>query len=371
MKKVGASPHAWTAFGLACVALAFAGCASTGPAVPSGPDSTLLVIPAESKVRLLQENMRRAPNPVFVTGAVGLRDLSYAVAVQGTGVQISVNPEEGNSYVTGLKPGRYRLGALVQFCTPTLGAASQYVKERSLDFEFELRPRQVTVLPYKFVFVLVNEDAESGMGTIALKVRNLTRQERERIETDVEGKGPPNALEPRPPRVAIKAWDRIDLAGAPETARIYPVESAGITRPVVSVSPEYPPPPVRVAVLALRPQGVAAGDASTLTDLLGSALARAPWFSVLEHARVERAVKESQPGSDAADQGLQVQAAKGLGADYVVVGTVSRLGARYVMDAKLIDAVSGETKRSSSAAQNNIEELVASVGRMAAELSSP
>lgn len=95
--------------------------------------------------------------------------------------------------------------------------------DRSLDISFTLKPREITVLPYKFVFVLVNEDPRTGNGTIALKVRNLVKQERERVIKDIEGQGPPTALAPPPPRVLVKSWEAITIEDAPDRTRVYPL----------------------------------------------------------------------------------------------------------------------------------------------------
>ena len=230
---------------------------------------------------------------------------------------------------------------------------------------------------------MVNEDR--GVATLALKLRNLTVDEHTAIVGDLQKRG------------FLDHWQGIAFQPAPVREKIYPLTSAGAVV-VRSVSPEYPPagagmavaasttapaprpapaaapPPAaapaapgpgsrarfKVAVLDFRPQSILPNDARVLVDLLGSALApRQARFLVLERSQIEKVMTEVQfARSDNVDQTQQLQIGRLLAADFVIVGSLARIGSRYIIDAKIIDVATGETRRSSSAVRNSLDELV-------------
>jgi TolB-like protein len=390
---------------LAAVVLAVSSC-MTGPVVPTDPDSSLLVIPAAARARNFDANLRSVR---IDPDNVPLAQIYYSVAIQGSLMPVRVDPASGDAVIS-LKAGAYNLGPIYQEVdanTEVIASArggSNVDKHTRIELSPPLRltvtlkQRQITVLPYKFVYVLVNENAETGLGTLALKVRNLTPQERESLPAELKS------------NTTIAGWDAVNIDVGPEWSQVYPLAVSRVPVVVRTVSAEYTPaggapaaaaaapatpaaPPAaqpaprpaaaapavaapapsaaraKVAVLDFKNNGLLQGDAAVLVDLLSSALARTPRFQILERSNIERVMREAQfAKSDAADQSSQLQIGKMLAADYVVVGSVARVGSRYIMDARIVAVITGETERSSSVVRNSLDELIDGIKSVAAEL---
>jgi PEGA domain/Peptidoglycan-synthase activator LpoB len=128
-----------------------------------------------------------------------------------------------------------------------------------------------------------------------------------------------------------------------------------------------------VAVSDLNPRGIAANDASIITDRLRAELLQTGKVRVLERAEMDKILKEQAfQNSGACDQSqCAVEMGKLLAVDRMMVGSVGRIGTLYTLSARILDVRTGEVLF--TATQDNegrLEDLlVQTVPAIAAKLS--
>jgi len=128
-----------------------------------------------------------------------------------------------------------------------------------------------------------------------------------------------------------------------------------------------------VAVSDLNPRGIAANDASIITDRLRTELLQTGKVRVLERAEMDKILKEQAfQRSGACDQSeCAVEMGKLLSVDRMMVGSVGRIGTLYTLSARILDVRTGEVLF--TATQDNegrLEDLlVQTVPAIAARLS--
>ena len=189
------------------------------------PNVALLLVPAESKINHIEANFAapRAGNYTYLT------TLTYSLVVDGGQRSIELDPRRGNTDVRWIQPGHHLLTTLLQHYVPSWPSGAPPVThslQESLNVAFDLRAGWITVLPYKFVYVLVNEDA--GIGTIALKMRPLTQEEADAIVADLDSTG------------VLRSWAGITFGDGPPRESVYPLFT-GVPVVLRTVSDEYPP----------------------------------------------------------------------------------------------------------------------------------
>jgi TolB-like protein len=409
------SRRGWAAGALLLAAslAAITSCATSGQ-VPArtDPNSALLIIAAENKMQNSRAQMQAAVDAYRrpITSFLFLGELEERVA------ELSIDPAVGPSLII-LPAGNYtlqRISLSYEYQDPTGGmrggstsGRNSVVEARDLEIPFTLAAGEATVFPYKFVYVTVNED-RNGIGTIALKMRPLTEKEQADLATVLEAKG-------------LKAfWSNLRFEGGARGERLFPLPETQTGEVVIArkVSPEYPPvegnpvvspaaaapvpsPPAatpgvpapaapraaatapaaptparpaakaRLAVLDFRNTVLPEDEARVLVDLLTSTLSATPKFTILERSQIEKIVKEHEFSQSAmADTSKQVEVGRLLSASYVVVGSIGRVGTRYVMDARVIDVQTGETRAAASVIRGNTDELVLGVKQLGADLSA-
>lgn len=94
--------------------------------------------------------------------------------------------------------------------------------------------------------------------------------------------------------------------------------------------------------------GVEAGDAQAIADRLETELIRQGVFSVLERRRVGSILQEQgfQQSGVCDEASCRIQVGQLLGVDRMVVGSLSKVGVLYSLNAKLLDVGTGEILRS-------------------------
>lgn len=128
-----------------------------------------------------------------------------------------------------------------------------------------------------------------------------------------------------------------------------------------------------VAVSDLNPRGIAANDASIITDRLRAELLQTGKVRVLERAEMDKILKEQAfQNSGACDQSeCAVEMGKLLSVDRMMVGSVGRIGTLYTLSTRILDVRTGEVLF--TATQDNdgrLEDLlVKTVPAIAARLS--
>ncbi len=127
-------------------------------------------------------------------------------------------------------------------------------------------------------------------------------------------------------------------------------------------SPARGPLPI-VAVLDFRIENIAPSDGKLIQDLLASALIQTRLYRVLDRSQQENILREIERSLSACtDEKCQIEIGRMLSADRILVGSLGKVGARYVISAKLLDVRSGEALASSSQVYKSLEELVEGCG---------
>ncbi len=104
--------------------------------------------------------------------------------------------------------------------------------------------------------------------------------------------------------------------------------------------------PTKVAVLELKATGIDEAIAKNLTELFTSEAGQVPGFKVIGHTEVQDMVgfeiqKQTMGCSDAS---CFAEIGGALGVDFVVSGTIGKVGETFVVNLRLIDIKKSETK---------------------------
>ena len=135
--------------------------------------------------------------------------------------------------------------------------------------------------------------------------------------------------------------------------------------PVITGAQERP----RTAVIPLNPIGVSSSEAQGLTALLETGLVNTEVFEVVEQSQISEILEAQEHSiSDCTDEGCAVEFGKLLAAEQIILGTVSRLGSTYVINAKVIDVRTGRNLKAAKVDASSLEELTREVDLLAYKL---
>jgi len=116
-----------------------------------------------------------------------------------------------------------------------------------------------------------------------------------------------------------------------------------------------------LAVLDLDPEGLSASEAKILTQRLTSKMIELSDYTIVERANLDKILEEMklQKSGLWSDSKCAVEIGQMAGADLTVVGTASKFGETYTIDARIIDVESGSALASASFTHTGkIDELV-------------
>ena len=98
-----------------------------------------------------------------------------------------------------------------------------------------------------------------------------------------------------------------------------------------------------IAIIDFSGINVSEGDAKALTQRLTSEMIKLEVYQVLERSEMKRLLEEQKfQYSGCVDMKCAVELGKMLGAKYMVVGSISKVGKTYSIDSRLIDVESSE-----------------------------
>ena len=102
--------------------------------------------------------------------------------------------------------------------------------------------------------------------------------------------------------------------------------------------------PPRLAVIPINPVSVAKPEAVTFSGLLETALIKTLAFTVLERKQVGVILGEQERSlADCTDEKCAIEVGRLLASEQIVLGTISAVGGRYVINAKIIDVTTGRS----------------------------
>ena len=99
-----------------------------------------------------------------------------------------------------------------------------------------------------------------------------------------------------------------------------------------------------IAVIALEQKGLTKQDAEILTDRLTTKLISIGKYEVVERTNMDKILKEQKfQQSGCTDSECAVEIGQLLNTDFIVIGSVSKFGSTYAVDARLIDVAQGKS----------------------------
>jgi TolB-like protein/TM2 domain-containing membrane protein YozV len=127
----------------------------------------------------------------------------------------------------------------------------------------------------------------------------------------------------------------------------------------------------RVAIMDFRAIGAPALFGEAIAENLRNALVQQQKFVVVERAQIQQALKELSFGSSGFVDGKQaVEIGRLVGAGVIVVGSVTKIGSTYTVNARFIDVKTGVAKDARSMKTANEDNLADVVDELAVALSS-
>src|SRR5208283_1785118 len=100
---------------------------------------------------------------------------------------------------------------------------------------------------------------------------------------------------------------------------------------------------MRIAVLNLEPKDVAANTADMVSDILRTELLNTGLFRVLERGEMNAILKEQAfQQSGCTETACAVKIGQLLSANKMLVGTVGKLGEKYIISGRIVDVEKGE-----------------------------
>ena len=131
-----------------------------------------------------------------------------------------------------------------------------------------------------------------------------------------------------------------------------------------------------IAVLELEQKGLTKQEAEILTDRLTTELISLDRYRVVERTNMDKILKEQKfQKSGCTDSECAVEIGQLLNTDYIVIGSVSKFGSTWTLDARLIDVGQGNSLISAKfSKEGKIDVLVTtgmlSIAQQLSELSS-
>jgi TolB-like protein len=126
---------------------------------------------------------------------------------------------------------------------------------------------------------------------------------------------------------------------------------------------------VRVAILDFRAIGAPAQFGEAVAENLRNALVEGKQFTVVERSQIDKAIKEQAFGqSGLVDAKQAVTLGKLVGAKIIVVGSVTKIGQTYTVNARFIDVQTGEATEARSLKTQNEDDIAAVVDEIATAL---
>jgi curli biogenesis system outer membrane secretion channel CsgG len=125
--------------------------------------------------------------------------------------------------------------------------------------------------------------------------------------------------------------------------------------------------PSRVAVVDFTAAGAGSDVGTAAAENFRGALARTGKFRLIERGAIDKVIREQSFGQSGLVEGDQAaKLGHLLGAEVIVVGSVTRLGETYTVNARFVDVTTGEAVKSESHRANNASHLPRVINQIAA-----
>lgn len=171
------------------------------------------------------------------------------------------------------------------------------------------------------------------------------------------------------PRVTVEKTETVVVTHTEHPSAVPPpLVSAppAPSQPAVVLPPQGPLP--KVAVLTFRDTasaGTNVGFGDAISEMMTTALIRSNYFEVIERAQIKKILEEQQFSiSGSVDSNTAIELGRLLGVEYIVVGSVARLGTLFEADVRVIETQSGKgvlAESGTSRGEENLRAMVNSI----------
>ena len=123
-----------------------------------------------------------------------------------------------------------------------------------------------------------------------------------------------------------------------------------------------------ISVLDFRTSGISEAEVEVFVDFLSSHIIETNRFRVIDRMQRQALLKEMEFSyEDCTDESCQLEIGRLLAANQIVVGSVGRVGERYLLTIKLIDVQTGEALKTGSEKYTTLNRLIDDCERLAQE----
>lgn len=137
----------------------------------------------------------------------------------------------------------------------------------------------------------------------------------------------------------------------------------GLAAGVGSAQPEERP---IITVLDFKASSISTSEVEIFVDYLTSHIVETNVFRVIDRSQRQSILEELEfAASDCTDESCQLEIGKMLAASQIIVGSIGKVGDRYLLSIKLIDVQTGQTLRSEARNYPRLETLVGDTKRIA------
>jgi hypothetical protein len=124
-----------------------------------------------------------------------------------------------------------------------------------------------------------------------------------------------------------------------------------------------------ITVLDLKVDGVSEKEMRSLVSLLSSALFQTGKYKVIDTTQRDTLLKEvAFSAADCTDETCQLEIGKMLSAEAIVVGTVGKLGSRFMLSAKMLQTETAETLAVADGVYPSLDAMVDGLPTIAGKL---
>jgi len=126
-----------------------------------------------------------------------------------------------------------------------------------------------------------------------------------------------------------------------------------------------------ISVLDFKTSGISRAEVEVFVDFLSSHIIDTGKFRVIDRMQREALLREMEFSyDDCTDEGCQLEVGRLLAANQIVVGSVGRVGERYLLTIKLIDVQTGEAIKTGSEKYTDLNKLIDDSKRLAQEFAT-
>ena len=127
-----------------------------------------------------------------------------------------------------------------------------------------------------------------------------------------------------------------------------------------------------ITVLDFKTDGISQSEMSSIIGLLSSSLFKTDLFTVIDVSQRETVLNELEFSmSGCTDDSCMLEVGKMLSAEGIVVGSIGRVGSKYVLSTKLLETETARTLSTADGVYPDLDTLLDGVDAVAAELAGP